>query len=525
MQFSASRPWLRLCGAGISLIVPALFAAPAEKAESAPPLQGLLVTGGCSHDYASRAAILTAGIRERLSRRVEWKVQRQGEGESDVKIPLFESSQWALGYDFVVHDYCFPRVRDPAYIEAIIAPHEAGLPAVLLHGSLISFQTADERWARFAGGTIRSHVPDGEVRVEALEGASDFLKDFKVWSIPREELYRVEGEAPAIQVLTRGVSKSGESFPTIWTHRVGPGHARVFATTLGNANSTLRDPRYLDMVARGLIWSLGEKGATDFVVVSPEDSLKGIDVGEAPEAPRLRTGRNQALGGEARGFFWSGEGRGNPGNVVDGDPSTSWTSPGPGPGSWELRFATLRTIGAICVFWDGPTPPEAKWESLTGSGAWEPVSSALPESNPLVVTFAPRQTTGLRLSVSRTRKGEGFGLFEFGAYENLERVPSAIVAAATVRPVQLPAASPEAGPSMDLVQDRRLDLEGKIGDLIPTADGGLFLSLFAESGSGKVVRVNDRGGFFNFLAGLPSGSAIAWDGEWLHTLLGRRLNR
>lgn len=509
----------------MSLIVPAILAAPAEKPETPPPLQGLLVTGGCSHDYVSRAAILTTGIRERLSRRVEWKVQRQGEGESDVRIPLFESSQWALGYDFVVHDYCFPRVKDPAYIERIIAPHEAGLPAVLLHGSLISFQTPDERWARFAGATIRSHDREAAVRVEPVEGASDFLGSFKAWPIPREELYRVEREAPSIRVLTRGFSGSGESFPTTWTNRVGPGNARVFATTLGNATSTLRDPRYLDLVARGLIWSLGENGMTDFVEVSPENSLKGVKVAEAPDTPRLRTGRNEALGGEAGGFFWSGGGRGSPGNVVDGDPMTSWTSAGPGPGSWEVRFDSPRTIGVIAVFWDGAAPPEMKWESLGGAGVWVPVSVAIPESNPMVVSFAPRRTTGLRLSVTRTRKGEGFGLYEIGAYENLEKVPSAIVAAASVRWVQDPPVSPETGPPLEVVRDHRLDLEGRIGDLIPTAAGALFLSLFKDSGPGEVVRVGERGVVLPYLSGIDPGTAIAWDGEWLHTLLGRRLNR
>ncbi|HWT79109.1 MAG TPA: hypothetical protein VN648_09945 [Candidatus Methylomirabilis sp.] len=34
------------------------------------------------------------------------------------------------------------------------------------------------------------------------------------------------------------------------------GKTRVFATTLGHNNATVDDPRYLDLVTRGLLWSL-----------------------------------------------------------------------------------------------------------------------------------------------------------------------------------------------------------------------------------------------------------------------------
>ena len=33
---------------------------------------------------------------------------------------------------------------------------------------------------------------------------------------------------------------------------------KVFATTLGHNNETVADARYLDLVARGLLWSVGK---------------------------------------------------------------------------------------------------------------------------------------------------------------------------------------------------------------------------------------------------------------------------
>ncbi|MCA9246061.1 MAG: DUF1080 domain-containing protein, partial [Planctomycetales bacterium] len=42
----------------------------------------------------------------------------------------------------------------------------------------------------------------------------------------------------------------------IWTNQYGK--ARVFATTLGHHNETMQQPIYLDMIARGLLWSVGK---------------------------------------------------------------------------------------------------------------------------------------------------------------------------------------------------------------------------------------------------------------------------
>jgi type 1 glutamine amidotransferase len=42
-----------------------------------------------------------------------------------------------------------------------------------------------------------------------------------------------------------------------WTNTY-KGKTRVFATTLGHNNATVADARYLDLVTRGLLWSVGK---------------------------------------------------------------------------------------------------------------------------------------------------------------------------------------------------------------------------------------------------------------------------
>ena len=43
--------------------------------------------------------------------------------------------------------------------------------------------------------------------------------------------------------------------PCVWTNKYN-GRTNVFATTLGHNNATVGDARYLDLVTRGLLWSV-----------------------------------------------------------------------------------------------------------------------------------------------------------------------------------------------------------------------------------------------------------------------------
>ena len=44
----------------------------------------------------------------------------------------------------------------------------------------------------------------------------------------------------------------------VWTNEFGPKKTRIFSTTIGHNNATVEDARYLDLVARGLLWSVGK---------------------------------------------------------------------------------------------------------------------------------------------------------------------------------------------------------------------------------------------------------------------------
>ena len=60
----------------------------------------------------------------------------------------------------------------------------------------------------------------------------------------------------------RGTQDGGATGPVvIWTHLYGDKKTRVFSTTIGHNNETVSDPRYLDLVTRGLLWAVNREDA------------------------------------------------------------------------------------------------------------------------------------------------------------------------------------------------------------------------------------------------------------------------
>ena len=88
------------------------------------------------------------------------------------------------------------------------------------------------------------HVPVGSVRPEAIAAVG-------VQSAPLAEPGGFDTAAP----LATGKQGKNE-FVVIWTNLYA-GKAKVFSTTLGHNTETCQDPRFLDLLTRGLLWSTG----------------------------------------------------------------------------------------------------------------------------------------------------------------------------------------------------------------------------------------------------------------------------
>ena len=81
-----------------------------------------------------------------------------------------------------------------------------------------------------------------------------------------QELYNNIQIFPSAQALANGKQvvpqKDGtektSDYVVSWVNNYGPKKTRVFSTTIGHNNDTVADPRYLDLVTRGLLWATGK---------------------------------------------------------------------------------------------------------------------------------------------------------------------------------------------------------------------------------------------------------------------------
>jgi type 1 glutamine amidotransferase len=258
---------LRFGQAGIvsmALVVP--FAGSA-RADDAKPIRALLVIGGCCHDYAKQKDILTQGISARAN--VVWTVAYDPDKTTSHKNPVYDNPSWAQSFDVVVHDECSSDVKDLDVIGGILKPHREGLPAVVLHCGMHCYRSEGypgvTPWFEFTGLQSTAHGPQLPIEVTFVDRGSPITKGLENWTTINEELYNnITGQLlDTGRVLARGQqtvkNREGKTsvsdFVVAWTNTYN-GNTKVFATTLGHNNETVADARYLDLVTRGLLWSV-----------------------------------------------------------------------------------------------------------------------------------------------------------------------------------------------------------------------------------------------------------------------------
>jgi hypothetical protein len=257
-------PWFPVAAALAVLAagLPALTGA--ENNDSAKPVRALLVIGGCCHDYARQKDILTKGVAARA--RVEWTVAYDPDKGTKHLNPVYEKGDWARGFDVVVHDECCSDVKDLNAINRILEPHRRGLPAVVLHCGIHSYRSegwpkVTTPWFEFTGLASTGHGPQLPIAIAFTDKESPITRGLADWTTVNEELYNnfagklLDTASP----LARGKQAKSEAV-VVWTN-LYRGKTKVFATTLGHNNATVADPRYLDLVSRGLLWSVGRLDA------------------------------------------------------------------------------------------------------------------------------------------------------------------------------------------------------------------------------------------------------------------------
>ncbi|HWF20326.1 MAG TPA: ThuA domain-containing protein [Verrucomicrobiae bacterium] len=261
--------WFKFLPALASLIFLTLPATAAPK-----PLHVLLITGGCCHDYAAQKDILKKGIEARANVIVDQV--HTDDSTTHPPLAILGNPDYAKGYDLVIHDECAADISDPALIEMVLKPHRDGIPAVNLHCAMhcyrvgnpndpVTLGTPHGLWFEYLGLQSSGHGKQIPISLTFTDTASPITKGMSNWTTIHEELYNNIHIFDKTHPLARGKqvtkqkdgSEKVDDFVVVWTNEYGPKKTRVFSTTIGHNNETVSDPRYLDLVTRGVLWATG----------------------------------------------------------------------------------------------------------------------------------------------------------------------------------------------------------------------------------------------------------------------------
>ncbi len=237
------------------------FISTSRAADPEKPLKALLIAGGCCHDYASQKNLLKDGLESRLHLTVD--IVYSSDSSTKARFKPYEGQDWAKGYDIVIHDECSADVKDMPYVQNVLAPHKAGVPAINLHCAMHCYRTGTDDWFEFCGIQSASHGPQKPIEVKFTKGEHPATRGLSGWTTGNEELYNNIKIFPSATPLARGTQvvsgRDGASrtneFVVVWANDYHG--AKVFNTTLGHNNALVGDDRYLDLLARGLVWATG----------------------------------------------------------------------------------------------------------------------------------------------------------------------------------------------------------------------------------------------------------------------------
>jgi len=267
---------LKSIAGALALATATIAPAGAEPAKAAAPVKILIVSGGCCHDYPQQRKLLEEGLKSRMTAQVSHVFHDPGPGEKATRpaLPIYGNPDYAKGFDVVIHNECAADEDSAAALDAVLAPHRAGVPAVNLHCAMHSYRSGEwkkpvtagapnARWFEFTGIQSSGHGPQSPIRLTAANTGHPVAAGFQPYTTGSDELYNnlatfdVTPVLYGVQPESQVAADRDKTYTVAWTHLYGPKRTRVFSTTLAHNEAVMADPRYLDLVARGVLWAVG----------------------------------------------------------------------------------------------------------------------------------------------------------------------------------------------------------------------------------------------------------------------------
>ena len=472
-------------------------------------IQALLVTGGCCHDYDRQKLILTRGVSARAD--VRWTVVHQGGTTTNTPIPLYNDPNWADGFDIVVHNECFSDVKDLQFVDRILKPHRDGLPAILIHCAMHCYRVEDDRWFKFVGMQSPGHGPHYSYTAENLKPDHPIMQGFgPSFVAPKGELYHsmkvFETATPLAQA-----NRDSDGMPQVcvWTNDYNG--TRVFGCTMGHYNETMAEPKYLDMIAKAVLWAVGRDTEKDF---TPTTEKIDEDIKALINAPIQNAGANHLLPQNCCGdgnlayqkpVTSKSEQDGNfRKHLTDGRLDTRWCPNGSQIDEWvSVDLEEPQHIRAIRLHWEKPGEVVYKYivEVSADNENWKQIVDDSKNKEPGAVRAhkvdAP-DTRYIRTTFLGATRGLWGSLWELEASagelpELAEVVTTSGVASASIADVQIQ-------PGFNVTLFGKPPEVGYPVCLTAAATGEVFVgvdemgSLGKEAGRGKVLRCIDTDG-------------------------------
>ena len=326
----------------------------AASAQAAPKLKALLVAGGCCHDYKGQHKVLSDGIQSRANVQVD--VWWTDDKSVNPPLDLYNNPDWAKGYDVVIHDECAAGNRDLKLFQRILDAHKT-IPSVHLHCAMHSFRNGTDGWFKHLGLQSTRHGPHVPVEIK-FSTPHPITEGMKGWTTGKEELYNhvktwdITSLATGRQVYKRGNKEVDETYTAVWTHEVNG--VRSFSTTLGHYTETVADPRYLNLITRGLLWTCDQLNET--VLGKPfegENKITFVKGNKPKPTPKPAVGKapkDATIVTPSASTVQNGR---YPWMAIDGKVGTRWCASSSKKPEWfQLEFAQPTEVDGVSILWE-----------------------------------------------------------------------------------------------------------------------------------------------------------------------------
>ncbi|HEY1066465.1 MAG TPA: discoidin domain-containing protein, partial [Pirellulales bacterium] len=318
------------------------------------------------------------------------------------QIPLYDDPDWAKGYDLVIHNECFADAKDPNWVHRVLLPHRQGVPACVVHCAMHCYRLGNDDWFQFCGVTSRRHGAGYPHEVLNRDPLHPAMAGFgAAWANPAGELYWIEKLWPTAKPLASAKNReTGKEEVCVWANEYGK--TRVFGTTLGHHNETVGDPKFLDLLTRGVLWATNK---------SPDEYLKPrlpeyVPIDLALNKPATASSEETAKNNFAK-------------LANDGDPSTRWCAGGAGtPQWWQVDLGKAHKVEGCKLTWEGGGPYRYKIEGSADAQTWHELvdASKNEKGGPYTHLFSADGVRYFRVTCLNVKSGGWASLFDVSVF-------------------------------------------------------------------------------------------------------------